>query len=146
MLSSSIFTVNNVTEYTDLGTYVEFIEYNKKRPAIFCDLDGTVFFNQSKLFSNDYTNYAVPIPNAVKYLLKKQDEGASFIFTTSRPGKYKSQTESVLDECGFKDYRILYDIPHAPRILINDTSKTNPYPSAIAINVPRDDNEYWGKM
>jgi hypothetical protein len=146
MLSNNIFTVNNVTEYTDLGTYIEFIGYNKKRPAIFCDLDGTVFFNQSKLFSNDYTNYAVPIPNAVKYLLKKQDEGASFIFTTSRPGKYKSQTESVLDECGFKNYRILYDIPHAPRILINDTSKTNPYPSAIAINVPRDDNEYWGKM
>ena len=146
MLSNNIFTVNNVTEYTDLGTYIEFIEYNKKRPAIFCDLDGTVFFNQSKLFSNDYTNYPVLIPNAVKYLLKKQDEGASFIFTTSRPGKYKSQTESVLDECGFKDYRILYDIPHAPRILINDTSKTNPYPSAIAINVPRDDNEYWGKM
>ena len=146
MLSNSIFTVNNVTEYTDLGTYVEFIEYNKKRPAIFCDLDGTLFYNQSKLFSNDYTNYPVLIPNALKYLLKKQDEGASFIFTTSRPGKYKSQTESVLDECGFKNYRILYDIPHAPRILINDTSKTNPYPSAIAINVPRDDNEYWGKM
>ena len=146
MLSSSIFTVNNVTEYTDLGTYVEFVDYNKKRPAIFCDIDGTVFFNQSKLFSNDYTNYPVPIPNAVKYLLEKQDEGASFIFTTSRPAKYKSQTESVLNECGFKNYRILYDIPHAPRILINDTSKTNPYPSAIAVNVPRDDNEYWGKM
>jgi hypothetical protein len=30
--------------------------------------------------------------------------------------------------------------------LINDVSKTNPYPSASAINVPRDDNEYWSKI
>lgn len=146
MLSSSVFTVNNVTEYVDLGTYVEFTGYNKQRPAIFCDLDGTVFYNQSKLFSNDYSNIPVPIPNAVQYLLKKQNEGASFIFTTSRPCKYSMVTEEALDEIGFKEYRILYDIPHAPRILINDTSKTNPYPSAVAINVPRDDNDYWGKM
>jgi hypothetical protein len=146
MLSDNVFTLNNVTEYTDLGTYVEFTEYNKQRPAIFCDLDGTVFYNQSKLFSNDYSNVPNPIPNAVKYLLKKQDEGASFIFTTSRPNKYRIITQTALEKCGFRDFRVLYDIPHAPRILINDTSKTNPYPSAAAINVPRDDNEFWSKM
>jgi len=146
MLSNHVFTVNNVGNYVDLGTYKEFVDYNKQRPTIFCDIDGTVFYNQSKLFSNHYGNVPRPIPNAVAHLLKKQEEGASFVFTTSRPRKYMEITEQALDECGFKDYRILYDIPHAPRILINDTSKTNPYPSAIAINVPRDDNEYWGKM
>lgn len=98
------------------------------------------------MFSNDYSNVPNPIPNAVKYLLKKQDEGASFIFTTSRPNKYRIITQTALEKCGFRDFRVLYDIPHAPRILINDTSKTNPYPSAAAINVPRDDNEFWSKM
>jgi len=143
MLFDNVFRVNNVKEYIDLGTYDEFTDYNKKRPAIFCDLDGTVFYNQSKLFSNDYTYVPTPIPNAVRYLLNKQNEGASFIFTTSRPNKYNLITQTALDKCGFRDYRILYDIPHAPRILINDVSKTNPYPSAVAINVPRDDNEIW---
>ena len=146
MLSNNVFTVNNVNEYTDLGTYVEFVDYNKQRPAIFCDLDGTVFYNQSRLFSNDYSKAPIPIPNAIKYLLKKQDDGASFIFTTSRPSKYELVTQTALKKCGFKDFRILYDIPHSPRVLINDISKTNPYPSATALNVPRDDNEYWGKM
>jgi len=146
MLSNNVFTVNNVGNYTDLGTYKEFVEYNKQRPTIFCDIDGTVFYNQSKLFSNHYGNTPRPIPNAVKHLLKKQEEGATIVFTTSRPEKYHQITENALDECGFKDYRVLYDIPHAPRIIINDTSKTNPYPSATAINVPRDDNDYWSKM
>ena len=146
MLYTNVFTVNDVKDYIDLGTYVEFTEYNKNRSAIFCDLDGTVFYNQSKLFSNDYSNEPVPIPNAVQYLLNKQDQGASFIFTTSRPSRYKVITETALEECGFKDFRILYDIPHAPRMLINDISATNPYPSATALNVPRDDNDYWSKM
>jgi len=146
MLSSFIFTINNVDHYIDLGTYKEFVEYNKQRPTIFCDIDGTVLYNQSKLFNNDYSNPGKPIPNSVNYLLKKQEEGATLIFTTSRPSKYESQTCEALDRCGFKNYRIMFDIPHAPRILINDTSKTNPYPSATAINVPRDDNDFWGKM
>jgi len=146
MLTTSIFEMQNVDKYVDLGTYKEFVDYNKKRPTIFCDIDGTVFYNQSKLFSNDYSNKPKPIPNAVDFLLKKQSEGATIIFTTSRPKKYSAITETGLDSCGFINYQILYDIPHAPRILINDTSKTNPYPSATAINVPRDDDEYWGKM
>jgi len=146
MIEDGVFVANEVEEYVDLGTYKEFVEYNKQRATIFCDLDGTVFYNQSKLFSNDYSNTPQVIPNAVKYLLKKQSEGATLIFTTSRPEKYYRQTEEALRAAGIDDFRILYDVPHAPRILINDTSKTNPYPSASAINVPRDDNDYWEKM
>lgn len=146
MLSDHIFSIVNVADFIDLGTYSDFVEYNKKRPTIFCDLDGTVFYNQSNLFSNDYSNIPRPIPNAVNFLLEKQAAGAKLVFTTSRPKKYSNVTEEALDNCGFSNYRILYDIPHSPRILINDTSRTNPYPSASAINVPRDDNEYWGKM
>ena len=130
----------------DLGTYKEFVEYNKQRQTIFCDIDGTVFYNQSKLFSNDYSNIPRPIPNAVNYLLEKQRAGATIIFTTSRPERHGDITEKGLRDCGFENVRVLYDIPHAPRVLINDTSKTNPYPSASAINIPRDDNDYWGKM
>ena len=146
MIEDDVFVANIVEQYVDLGTYKEFVDYNKQRATIFCDLDGTVFYNQSKLFSNDYSNPPKVIPNAVKYLLKKQSEGATLIFTTSRPEKYYWVTEEALREAGFDDFRILYNVPHAPRILINDTSKTNPYPSAVAINVPRDDNDYWGKM
>ena len=146
LLQTNVFVAKDVQDYVDLGTYKEFVEYNKQRQTIFCDIDGTVFYNQSKLFSNDYSNPPRPIPGAVMYLLQKQEKGATIIFTTSRPSKFKDTTEKGLEDCGFKDIRVLYDIPHAPRVLINDTSITNPYPSATSINVPRDDNEYWSKM
>ena len=146
LLSTNVFVAKDVQNYVDLGTYKEFVEYNKQRQTIFCDIDGTVFYNQSKLFSNDYSNIPRPIPNAVNYLLEKQRAGATIIFTTSRPERHGDITEKGLRDCGFENVRVLYDIPHAPRVLINDTSKTNPYPSASAINIPRDDNDYWGKM
>ena len=143
MLEYAAFDAHEVTEYVDVGTYEEFVKYNQSRPTIFCDLDGTVFVNQSKLFSNNYSNEPRPIRNAVEWLLKKQRNGSKIIFTTSRPYKYKEITEEALDSFGFEDITVLYDIPHAPRMIINDNSRTNPHPTAIAINVPRDDEKYW---
>ena len=145
MLDSKNFVANEVTDYIDVGTYNEFVSHNQSKTTIFCDIDGTVFYNQSRLFENDYSNEPVPIPNAIKYLLQKQEDGCKIIFITSRPSNYKGVTEKKLQECGFKDYMIIYDLPHAPRTIINDYSASNPYPTAISINVPRDDNEFWSK-
>jgi hypothetical protein len=36
---------------------------------------------------------------------------------------------------------IITELPHGKRILINDFSNTNPYPSATAVNVVRDSKE-----
>ena len=45
-----------------------------------------------------------------------------------------------------KEKEIPYDelimgLPHTQRILINDFAKSNPYPSAVAINMPRNEND-----
>ena len=143
MLDNKNFVANEVTNYIDVGTYNEFVSYNQSKTTIFCDIDGTVFYNQSRLFENDYSNEPVPISNAIKYLLQKQKDGCKIIFITSRPSNYKDITEKKLNECGFKNYVVIYDLPHAPRTLINDYSTTNPYPTAISINVPRDNNDFW---
>jgi UTP-glucose-1-phosphate uridylyltransferase len=140
------FAASVVDNYIDVGTYDEFISYNHSKPTIFCDLDGTVFINQSEYFSNSYKNTPVLIKSAVDYLLKKQKNGSKIIFTTSRSNKYKDVTVSALEKAGFVDVHILFDLPHAPRVVINDNSKTNPYPSAVAINVPRDDDRFWNNL
>jgi len=146
MLEDTSFEAYQVSEFTDVGTYDEFVKYNQTRPTIFCDLDGTVFVNQSKLFSNHYGNIPEIIEPAVTWLLRKERHGSKIIFTTSRPEKYKKITERALQDCGFQDITVLYDIPHAPRLVINDNSKTNPYPTAIAMNVPRNDEKYWKNL
>ena len=143
MLENKNFVANEVTNYIDVGTYKEFVDYNQSKTTIFCDIDGTVFYNQSRLFENNYSQAPTPIPNSVKYLLQKQKDGCKIIFITSRPSNYKDITEKKLNECGFKNYVVIYDLPHAPRTLINDYSTTNPYPTAISINVPRDNNDFW---
>ena len=146
MLHESSFNIHQVSEFIDCGTYNEFVKYNQSKPTIFCDLDGTVFYNQSHHFSNNYDNEPVPIPSAVNYLLKKQEQGSKIIFTTSRPDEYTEITIEALKKCGFENVSVLFNMPHSPRMVINDNSKTNPYPTALAMNVPRDDNSYWEKI
>ena len=146
LLDETSFEIEEIDNYVDVGTYKEFVEYNQSKPTIFCDIDGTVFYNQSKYFSNSYDTYPKPIQNAVEYLLKKEELGCKIIFTTSRPDDAREVTLEALRRCGFKDISILFNMPHSPRMVINDSSKTNPYPTALSMNVPRDDNEYWGKL
>ncbi len=146
ILDNTSFEIEEVKDYVDVGTLKEYIEYNQSRPTIFCDLDGTVFYNQSRYFSNDYTAYPKPIQGAVDYLLDKEEKGSKIIFTTARPDSARDVTLEALHRCGFKDISILFNMPHAPRMIINDNSKTSPYPTAIALNVPRDDNDFWSKI
>jgi len=146
MLHKTSFNIHQVSEFIDCGTYTEFVKYNQSKPTIFCDLDGTVFYNQSHHFSNNYSHTPKPITSAVEYLLNKQKHGSKIIFTTSRPDEYADITTHTLRELGFNDVSVLFNMPHAPRMVINDNSRTNPYPTALAMNVPRDDNSYWEKI
>lgn len=138
-----IFSAQEVFEYVDLGTYEEYLEYGKKHSTYFCDLDGTLFYNQSRLFKNDHFQTPRFIESALSFLLSKQKEGATLIFTTARPKEVSEITEEALKKGGFTNFIVLYDLPHSPRVLINDISSTNPFPSATAINVPRDSEAFW---
>lgn len=146
LINNATFTKTEVENYIDVGTYKEFVDYNHSKPTIFCDIDGTIFYNQSAYFKNNYSNFPEPIQNAVKYMLKKQQEGCKIIFTTSRPEKYRNITIEALKECGFTNISVLFNMPHSPRMVINDISKTNPYPTAMSMNVPRNDNSYWEQL
>lgn len=142
-ISKDIFKNVEVDAYVDCGTYGDFIDYAKNHVTIFCDIDGVVFKNQSEYFANNYNTPVEVNPDAVAFLKQKQQAGATIIFTTARPDRFSAVTEKNLTACGLKNYRVIYGLPHSPRLLINDVSTTNPWPSANAINVPRDDNNFW---
>lgn len=141
--NGKIFTGKRATNYLDCGTYESFIDNQKRHKTIFCDLDGVVFYNQSHYFDNHYGVEPTEKPMAISYLLKQCENGATIVFTTSRPEEHREITTTALNAAGFSNYRILFDLPHAPRVLINDVSTTNPWPSASSINVPRDDEDFW---
>ena len=133
-------------QYKDLGTYKEFVENSIKQTVYFVDIDGTLIKSQSSWFNDDYNMDYTPIEGAVKFLQNKIFEGATVIFTTARPEWARERTRQILDDMDFDDCQLIMALPHAPRILINDYHNTNPYPTAQAINVPRDSEDFWKHM
>ena len=126
-----IFIEQEVTNFYDLGTAPDWFEYNN-RPTYFCDIDGTIIKNKHP--SEPWE----PLTENVKVLLEKQSKDCKFVFATARPSKFEERTKQMLDLLGFKNYTLIMEVNHCSRVLINDYSNSNPYPSAIAVNLPRD--------
>jgi hypothetical protein len=47
----------------------------------------------------------------------------------------------MLDELGFGSCSLIMGIHHSKRVLINDYANSNPYPTALAINIKRDSED-----
>lgn len=143
LLEKEVFEIREVTNYLDLGTIEEFKEHRNKHSCYFVDIDGTLIENQSSYFANNYYTDYKPLENAISFLLKKKAEGATLIFTTARPNWAEKRTREVLDELGFEDCKLIMDLPHAPRYVVNDYNSSNPFPTAISVNVPRNNDSFW---
>jgi choline kinase len=137
--NQQLFTNKMVTEYVDVGTADDWFQYNDK-PVIFCDIDGTIIQNQSRVGPNSYKDEPIPLSKNVKKLLEMQKNGAQFIFTTARPIEYTSVTREMLYKLGFMSFTLLCGLQNSRRILINDYNEANPYPRAVAINLYRNDD------
>jgi NDP-sugar pyrophosphorylase family protein len=125
-----------ITDWVDVGTKHDWLKFNN-RPTIFCDIDGTLIENQNSYGKNNYFTDPVPLPENVKAIHLAIANGCQIIFTTARREKYRERTTKVLDNLGFKDYQLIMNLNHAKRIVINDYAPTNPYPSAVSINLQR---------
>jgi len=127
-----VFAESPVNNFIDVGTAQDWFEYNDK-PTYFCDIDGTIV--KSK---DDYYAPTEPIENNVRVLLEKKKQGCKIIFCTARNKKYYTVTRALLDYFGFQDCELIMEVNHSRRVIINDFATTNPYPSAVAINISRD--------
>ena len=135
-----IFTKKSVINYFDVGTAEDWFEYNDK-PVIFCDIDGTIVENQTRVGSNSYDSDPVPLTKNVNRILHYQTKGSQLVFTTSRLPNVRKQTEKLLDDLGFRNYTLIMGLLNSRRILINDYNKANPYPRAEAVNILRNRDE-----
>jgi hypothetical protein len=129
--NNEIFIGKEVNNFVDLGTDKDWFNYNN-RPTYFCDIDGTILKNKHP--SEEWE----PLTNNVTALLAEQNRNCKIVFTTARPKKFEEITRLMLISLGFKDFELIMELNHSKRILINDYSYSNPYPSAVAINILRD--------
>ena len=140
ILSGDTFYAYEANKYEDYGTSQEYFEYIKDVRSIFCDFDGVLVINSSK-FSNPPWQYKPNIDNlkCISDYLKKSPF-SKIIITTSRPKNQKQNIINFLRSYEIECSEVITDLPHASRILINDFSKSNPYPTSQAINLVRDSN------
>lgn len=134
------FTIGNTEGYSDWGTLTEYRDYQKSCMTIFCDVDGVLLENGSKFGPRKWMTE--PIIDNVEKLVELQKKGKIYLIVTSaRPYDQEGYIRDKLLDFGLVVDRFILNLPHGKRILINDYSATNGYPSAISINIERDSNK-----
>jgi hypothetical protein len=127
-----------VDNYHDWGTYDDWVSYKDSFRTIFCDIDGTLFENSGQ-FTTPGWGDAEPIYENLNYIKEMQKKyNVQLILTTSRKEEYREITKIQLENYGVKYDRLIMGLYHCRRYLINDYSLTNPYPTAVSINLERD--------
>lgn len=137
LLDKILFSARYAEEYQDWGTKKEYFDYIRSFTTIFCDIDGVLFYNGSKFSKQKWKTD--PILENLEKIKALQDLGKIFlVVTTSRPESEKKYLKNTLLKHGVKVNKFVMGLPHSKRIIINDFSSTNPYPSAISINIERE--------
>lgn len=132
-----IFLALEAFGYEDWGTLAEWHQVQKKFRTYFVDVDGVLMKNCGKYGSINWSNNTTVIQENMEVIRSLQQKGAQIVITTSRTEEYRTDLEKILYENGIKPYAILMGMNHSARVIINDFAPTNPYPSGIAITLPR---------
>lgn len=135
--NKEVFEYIEAKRYDDWGTLNEWTRVQKDYRSYFVDVDGVLMKNCGKFGAVNWDNNKEIILENMQTIKKLQDKGGQIIITTSRPEKYRKDLEEILAQNGIKPYCIIMGMNHASRVIINDFAPTNPYPSAVAISLPR---------
>lgn len=134
------FRIKNISEYLDLGTINEWLHYKSSVRTYFIDIDGVLVENSGE-YSEPIWGTTNGIEENVRVIQKLYNQGNQIILLTSRRKSFKNVTINQLKRVGVSYHQLVMGIYHSQRVIINDFSTSNPYPSALAINIPRDSNE-----
>lgn len=132
-----IFEMIQASYYEDWGTLKEWKKVQQDFRTYFVDVDGVLMKNRGKYGKVNWYNNDEIIPENIEAIRSLQEKGAQIVITTSRTEEFRLGLEKILAANGIKPYAILMGMNHAARVVINDFAPTNPYPSGLAITLPR---------
>jgi hypothetical protein len=135
--NSKTFNSNEAHNFIDWGTLDDWQDYLEKYATYFVDIDGVLFENASKHFLPEWGKSS-PIKENIEVIRDLYNSNTcEIILTTSRSLEFKNSTIEQLKEYDIKYHNIIFGLQHNKRIIINDFSNTNKYPSCSAINIER---------
>ena len=136
LINAQNYKAVEVKNYIDWGTEKEWNEYTSQYSNIFCDIDGVLINSNEKNY--DYTNVK-PIEKNIQKIRDLYNNGRTkVILLTARSEELRDITIKTLKNFNIPYHGLIMGLFHCKRIAINDFARTNPYPSMIAINIPRD--------
>jgi len=140
IINGIIFTSKKVDVFIDLSYYEDWQVYCNRFKTLFVDIDGTLVYNSGE-YSKKKWGDTEQIKNNVDLLKELYNTGTvQIILTTARKKKYEKQTIEQLQKYNIPYDNILFELFHCKRYLINDYANTNPFPSAISINIVRNND------
>ena len=123
--------------FEDWGTIDDWKRVQKRYRTYFVDIDGVVMKNSGKYGRVNWGNNGNVLSNNLDVLKKLSEEGGQIVFTTCRPPEFTHQLEEIFTDHGLENFQIVTGLNHSQRVLINDFAPTNPHPSCLAVNMPR---------
>lgn len=123
--------------FVDVAAPKAWRDFCNRHQALVLDIDGVVFENHSRFFSPYWEDDDRPITANVAHLLDLQAQGAQLIFMTARPDEYRKKTLDALLALGLNVHALITGCRHGRRCLVNDFADSNPYPTAVAVNLER---------
>lgn len=140
ILNGSIFKGKKADDFIDWGDIKSWERFKNNYETIFCDIDGTLVKNSSENFP-PYIGSAEPLIENIKVLNKlKKEKNAFIVLTTSRKERYRDLTIAELKKHKISFDRLIMDLPHSKRLLINDYAGSNSYPTSESINLKRNED------
>lgn len=137
LMSKERFRIINADSYMDWGTLREYQSYMRSYMTLFCDVDGVLLYNGSKFGNNGWKT--LPIEENLSSISELQKKGRIYlVITSSRPESEIEYIKSTLKNYDIIPDQFVMGLPHAKRVLVNDFSSTNSYPTAISVNLQRD--------
>lgn len=135
------FNFKEAKDYEDWGSIFDWYRAIRRKKTYFLDIDGVIFVNKGRYGKVNWEHEDIPLKDNVKIIKRLLDNGAQIILCTSRTENHRKKLERSLKLHGIQCHAIVMGCNHAQRVIVNDFSDTNPYPSCSAINLKRDGND-----
>lgn len=137
LMEGEVFRPVYISSFVDVGTKIDWMKYVADRATYVVDIDGVIVKNQSRFFPPYWGDPSDEIRENTEVLRELQARGTQLVFMTSRPEEFRAATMELLSAAGLVPHALVMGCNHARRYLLNDYAKSNPSPSAVAINIPR---------
>ncbi|WP_312796869.1 NTP transferase domain-containing protein [Tianweitania sp.] len=138
---NNVFRGINTDHYVDVGTLEAWNRFREDLGLYIVDLDGVVLKNAGQYIPPLWDDPDQALPGNVAALKAMIARGAQIIFVTARPERFREKTEAFLQELGLSWHAAIFGVNHAARTLVNDFAPSNPFPSAVAINLVRNGDD-----